>query len=80
MISSHHPIQEAYEGEFVRRVLSLPSVDLNDVLYGRQDRVTEVQLRYKDKKDFGRFAKALKIMDDLRVSAQCLCVCLEQHG
>ncbi len=49
-------------------MLGLPMVDLNDVLYGRQSALDEVQLRYRGKKDFERMAKALKIMYDLRVS------------
>ncbi len=43
-------------------------MELNDVLYGRQARLSEVQLRYRGKKDFERIAKAVKVMYDFRVS------------
>ena len=76
LITSHdlpHP-QGAYQKEFVLPVLSLPTVDVTDVLSNRRMELKQVQLPYSSQKDFERIAKQLRIMSDFRVSkVACFC-------
>ena len=66
-------LKGVYEKAYVQHVLAVPSVDLNEVLHGNRPDVTEVQLRYSNIKEFEKYAKAVKIMYDLRVSIISYC-------
>ena len=63
--------QSHYDESFAKTVYSAPLLTLTQVLTGAQPEHRTVRVQYSDKQSFKTQAKALGIMEDLKVITVC---------
>ena len=70
-------VQEKYDEEFARKVYALPLLSLSEVLTHKRPEENQVRVQYADKDGFKKMAKALGIMEDLKVKLLMITVGIE---
>ena len=70
-------VQEKYDEEFARKVYALPLLSLSEVLTHKRPEENQVRVQYADKDGFRKMAKALGIMEDLKVKLLMITVGIE---
>ena len=68
-VCAFHTFQSNYDETFAKTVYGAPLLTLSQVLTGAQPEHRTVRVQYSDKQSFKTQAKALGIMEDLKVSA-----------